>query len=147
MICSASSPKPNPIGQLLLMLSWLILHSLVLLLSSGVIECPPSSWDLSSGNTSQAAGCIFCESEGPPWSFYFHWHSSLYPCMEHLQMMGDMYLHPFIGEGNSIHDWFSSLHTYCRGAQTHASQGGTHESSHSVLPSQAKPSQIYDHAC
>ncbi len=90
-------------------------------------------------------GRIFCESDSTPWSSYFYQHNFLYPFLEHLQKAGDMYLRPFIGNGNSIRNRFWSLHmTPIIGVLALMPAGvAPMMASHSMPPGQARSTSMH----
>ena len=91
---------------------------------------------------SQHPGPIFSEPDGSCWSSYFFRHNFLYPSLRRLQADGDMFLRPFTGSGSSIEDKFWSLHSYRRGARTHAGRTGSYNG---VASRKATTPQIYEH--
>lgn len=65
----------------------------------------------------------------------------VYPCLKQLQKNRDPFLHPFIGEGNSIANKFWGMHMYQHCGRTHQ-----HFRPHYTFPV-ANKCQVYEHRC
>jgi hypothetical protein len=83
---------------------------------------------------------IFTHASGKLWSSRYYRHHFLYPSLERLRQEGDPFLRAFSDTpGNSIPEKFWSMHTYRRGARTHATKGSKKDSR------RANIHQVYEH--
>lgn len=95
-----------------------------------------SSWP------SHHTGLIFLQDDGTQWTSNYFRQTFVYPCLEQLQQLGDAYLTPFTGDGNSLADRFFSIHMYRRGGRSQSTRGGSH---HGYTFKKASKEQVYAH--
>jgi hypothetical protein len=83
---------------------------------------------------------IFSHSSGTKWNSKYYRRTFLYPMLERLRRQGDPMLKAFDDTpGNTIPEKFWSLHSYRRGAKTHATKNGKRDSR------KATTDQVYEH--